>query len=444
MQNDIVTPLVSRASSVLDTSKPLKISNFLALSLIIGFAPVLDAIMLRSYGYGVQPNWLESLRILDFPEILLESFVILWARHSGMDFNEYWRKIPILFQGLTLVFISTFWIGTALSSPIPDISIIRSFYWLIHLGFGLSVYHLIKSDQIDVALFLKCQLAGLAILTVIIIIYLVHMTQLPSAYADQIKWAGAIPGFMSVRHFGILTGSVTALYVGYFCWTAPQTLNLRSAFFICIWLIGLTVWSGTRSAALGLLVGFVVIAFAMKSIPPFKKLGIITLASILAILLSTLFLPPDMSFGFFRWVDANANSTADSFSSGRLTIWLFAWDLFLDRWAFGWGEGAMYGIEISGTSTYHLQPHNSIVQFFYSWGVVGAVAMITIITGIILNLHRKLKLNNALAGPLMMVDAMLIMSLLDGVLFFSRMIMPIIFCLAICLTMQRTAAINAP
>lgn len=416
------------------------ISRFTLLAIILGFLPVLSGVVLRSYGHGIQPVWLESLRMMDFPDIFAEALIIMWARRQGLDFGHYWRMFPRHIKVASAVFLSTFWIGAVFISPITSLSIIRSGYWIVHLGFGLSVYHLIKTSvsahKIDVKHFVNWQVAGVTILAIITALYFAHIAQLPASYADQIKWAGAVPGFMSVRQFGILTGSVAALYAGYFCWTLSRGFNLSVAMLIFTLLMGLTIWSGTRAAVVGFAGAFFLLALATKSLPPATKAGAIVLSAFFGFWLSAPLLPPSEAFGFFQIFDTATQTNLDEVSSGRLTIWHFVWTLFLEHWAFGWGEGAMNGMEITGMTVQHIQPHNAILQFLYSWGIFAASAMFVIIGSVILRLHLKVGLNHSMAGPLMMADALLIMALFDGVLFFSRMIMPLVFCLALCLAIE--------
>ena len=419
---------------------PETAANFLLLSIVIGFLPVLSGIVLRSYGYGMQPMWLESLRMMDFPDIFVEALIIIWARQRGMNVAHHWQIIPQHLKVAVAVFIATFWIGAVFISPIAPISIIRSSYWIIHLVFGLAVYHLVKaadlSSKIDVKQFVNWQVVGIAILTIITALHLTYIALLPASYAAQIKWSGAVPGCMSVRHFGILAGSVAALFAGYFCWTKPRQFNIPVAILICTFLIGLIIWSGTRAAAVGFVGAFLILGVAAKVLPPANKFFAILISAVFAILLSTPLLPPDPAFGFFRLFDLATQTDMDDISSGRIAIWHFVWNLFLDHWAFGWGEGAMHGIEIADTGLRHMQPHNAIFQFLYSWGVFAAGAMFLIIGSVMLRLHRKVALNFALAGPLMMADALLIMALFDGTLFFARMIMPLVFCIALCFAFE--------
>lgn len=416
------------------------LSSFVLLAIILGFLPVLSGVVLRSYGHGIQPQWLESLRMMDFPDIFAEGLIIMWARRRGLDFGYYWRIFPRHIKIASAVFLSTFWVGAVFTSPVTSLSIIRSGYWIVHLGFGLAVYHLIKSlnyaQKIDVKHFINWQVAGVTVLAVITALYFAHIAQLPTSYADQIKWAGAVPGFMSVRQFGILTGSVAALYAGYFCWTLSRGFNATVAILIFTLLIGLTIWSGTRAAVVGFSGAFLMIALATRTLPPATKIGVIILSAILGFWLSAPLLPPSEAFGFFQVFDTATQTNLDEVSSGRLTIWHFVWKLFLDHWAFGWGEGSMTGLDITGMTVHHIQPHNAILQFLYSWGIFAASAMFVIIGSVMLSLHRKVAFNLSLAGPLMMADALLIMALFDGVLFFSRMIMPLVFCLALCFAIE--------
>ena len=422
-------------------------SDFLKLAIILGLLPVLSGVLLRSYGFGLQPMWLESLRMIDFLDIVAEVLIILWARHRGLNFAQYWQMLPKYMKAAVATFIATFWIGAVFNSPIAPISIIRSSYWIIHLAFGLAVYHLVKTSEIEskinVRHFVYWQVLGIAILAIITALHLSYLALLPPSFADQIKWSGAIPGCMSVRHFGILVGSVAALYAGYFFWTATQRFNLPITMLICTLLLGLTFWSGTRGAAVAFAGAFLMLIVATKTLPAAPKLGVMMLSAIFGVIVFSLLLPPDPAFGLFRLIYPEPGLNLDDLSSGRIAIWQFVWDLFLDQWAFGWGEGAMHGIDINETGLRHMQPHNSIFQFLYSWGIFAASAMFVVIGLVIFRLHRNVANNVVLAGPLMMADSLLIMSLFDGALFFARMIMPLIFCLALCIALENRTSDEA-
>lgn len=430
-----------------ETGRSRAATDFLMLSIILGMLPVSSGILFRSYGFGMQSIWLESLRMLDFPDILAEIMIILWARHRGLVVGHYWRVLPQYLKVAVATFVATFWIGAVFNSPIALLSIIRSSYWIIHLAFGLAVYHIIQTAQTTSSIHIRCfvnwQIVGITLVTLITALHLSHLANLPVSYADQIKWSGAVPGCMSVRHFGIFAGSVAALYAGYFFWTTPHRFNIVASISVCTLLTGLIFWSGTRAAATGFVGAFFMLTVSVRTMPPVAKLWAMLLSTVLAVILFAQLLPPDPSFGLFRLFYTDQNVDLDSLSSGRIAIWRFVWGLFLDQPAFGWGEGAMHGIEIADTGLRHIQPHNAILQFLYSWGIIAAGAMVVIIGSVMFRLHQKVAVNFALAGPLMMADALLIMSLFDGTLFFARMIMPLTFCLALCLALENRAVEHA-
>ena len=134
---------------------------------------------------------------------------------------------------------------------------------------------------------------------------------------------------------------------------------------------------------------------------------------------SLLMLPPDASFGFRIMPGATGNS---GYSSGRVEIWIDTINLFLARPWTGWGEGSViWLVSFKGMNFAH--PHNMPLQMLQSWGAPAACAAFYLIGRLWFALQRRGAQNGWMLPLLMAFDALLIMSLVDGVFYHARLVM---------------------
>lgn len=389
---------------------------------IIGFAPVLAGFIFRTYGYHVSPTWAETLRQLDAPFILIEVAVILWARHRGLNYRAMFERLDRPAQFALVLFLCSFWISSAFISQDPGYSMVRASFWPVHIAFGFAVFHLAGLptkaglQRGGAALF-----AGFVLFVPLMAIHLLTAPDPSQVREGAIIWSSAIPGCLSVRHLGIWAALVLACAVGalYAFDGKPREQAIVCA--LIFMATAILFWSGTRAGIYGIVGALLIVLTVLRKVPPKRTVAWAGAAAILGILISEIWLPPNSAFGIFQRSGA-ASGGLESFSSGRTIIWAGMMQAFAGSPAFGVGEGAVFWVTAIGDER-HVQPHNSIVQMLSSWGLIASLAAGYLVARLLLLIHRMARRDALCVSLVLMIDCLLIMSLADGVLYFSRFIM---------------------
>lgn len=401
--------------------KDIAVTSAAGIGLVIAFAHICAALLLRSYNFIQSPPWVETYHHLEFPFILIETGVIIWARHRGLRFRKFFSGLAKFDRACLLLFLATFWVSSLFVSPAPALSGLRAFYWLIHIAFGISVFHLSRgSTNAELKFAGALQLLSLALFLPIMVIHLVGAPRILFDGTIGTFWQASIPGLLSVRHLGIWAGGILSLAIGCL-WIHNQLANYRLVYAAMAVAAGLLCWSGTRAGVLGVGISLAVILVVTRRLPPLRLMAGALLACIVGAAASLIWIPPDPAFGLFQ-LSSRLDLAAEDVSSGRLFIWAGMLHEFAAHPLFGIGEGATrWSTVLHGV--HHLQPHNSIVQFLSSWGAVATVAALLLLLRIRIAMHHVAK-SRMVALPLIaLFDSMLAMSLVDGVGYFSRFIM---------------------
>lgn len=407
---------IAPASSVL--SDPLVL-----IGLVIGFTPVLAGLIFRTYGYHVAPDWAEVLRQLDFPFIFVELAVVMWAHHGGMTFRSTFKQLDLPAQYALIVFLCTFWISSAAVSADPTYSLVRASFWLVHIGFAFAIYNLAAGSP--AASLRRCgaaALLGFAAFLPLTALHLVNAPDPPLVREGRIIWSSAIPGCLSIRHLGIWAAIVLACAIGALA-ARDLTARRRAVAHLFIFAATATIfWSGTRAGVYGTAGALVILLATLRTVPQWRTMLAPCAAVALGIVVSELWLPPDAAFGFFRRVTMAEGDNLQQFSAGRTVLWAAMMQAFAAKPIFGLGEGAVQWLAVVG-EVRHVQPHNSVVQMLSSWGLIACSAAGYLLSRLLCLVHRMAR-REAMAIPIvLMMDCLLIMSLVDGVFYFSRFIM---------------------
>jgi exopolysaccharide production protein ExoQ len=419
-----------------------KLNRTTVLALLVGLAPLFGGILFQTYQFHVEPSWYESLRQFDMPYILIEFCVVLWAHEKGLNFKEFFKNLDRYYQIATLLFFATFAVGSFVNSPVPGYSLLRASFWIIHIGFAISVYHLLKyAPTKAVPKMTDAMILGLAIFVPLLVGHFALAPNPAETKLGQIIWSSAVPGCLSVRHFGIWVGASLAMWLGRNSWLQKSGSISWSYWAITAALIGLMTWSGTRAAVAGVVASIVVVSIFMQRLPNIGNLTMLAGATILGLIMSAMAFQPDASFGVLNYERMFGSATADinEIGSGRLEIWAAVLRKFVEKPIFGWGEGAMFW-NVNLQMGRHLQPHNSAVQMLFSWGIVATTAAAFVMFRALWTLHTNVRHVPTMLPPLMLVDCTLLMSVFDGALYFSRMIMPGAMAIALCFALMHTNA----
>lgn len=408
----------------------------------IAFAllPLAAGLVFRTYQYEVTPLWFELVRQLDLLFMLVEIAVIIWARRTGFAYGAVFRGLPKDVRWAVILFLATFWIGSVFVTNFTPYSIVRASLWPVHLLFSAALWHLGgRADASAVRRLVLLLFAGYAAYLPLLAVYLLNAPDPSTLPLGKVIWSSALPGYNSVRHFGIELGALLAMLLG-LVWRDPRFGGSPVLGFVAIMLVGGAIcWSGTRGAMFGVAGAMLVTLALRRNVPHPATVGLALAALLIGGGVSLLVLPPDTSFGFRIMPDASVGS---DYSNGRVKIWLDTLQLFLARPLTGWGEGSViWLVFLDGTSFVH--PHNMPLQMLESWGAPAALAAFYLIAHLWFAMRRRMARHDWLLPVAMALDALLIMSMADGVFYHARMVMLVVLVTVVALRASDTESQRA-
>lgn len=398
------------------------------IAILVGIVmPLVAAWFYPTYTHMMSDPVVEWTRLQEIPFVICEALIVLWALYRGMELRFFAPLVPrdCLIAGG--IFMLGLWGSTLLVSKVPATSLMISLSYIVHILFAFSVYYLTAPgketarDHFSVALGLG--LIGLAFLTGFRFILGPVLDNLP---VSQIDWASAIPGFISVRHFGSWTGAVVAIFAAILMGRRDDAPLSRYDFFFFLSMT-MTIWSGTRAAVLALAVSCAIMVLSMWRLPTLRMIGRLSILSGAAALLAFILLPyGHPAFLLFEYWDKNIAqnvlANADQISSGRMSLWHGTYMKWLQAPWFGWGSGSTFW-EVHELGWTHTQPHNFILQFLISWGIVGAAGALWLLARTTVAAHRRVLANPSMWPLLAGLYALLVMAMLEGMLHYPRFIM---------------------
>lgn len=399
------------------------------LAILFAVIPLAAGLIFRTYKYEVDPLCFEAVRQLDLLFLVIEVAVIAYARKRGFAYVAIFRELPKDVRWVLILFLATFWVGSVFVTNFTTYSMLRAMLWPAHILFGAALWHLGgRSDAAAVRRIVLILLIGYFAYFPLLAAHFLRAPDPATLRLGSVVWTSALPGYLSVRHFGIEMGVLLAMLLG-LVWRDPSFGGAPVPGYTAITLVGGAVcWSGTRAAIFGL-AGAILITLALRrNVPRAATVVLTCMALLVGGSVSMLILPPDPSFGLFRIVP-----NPGDYSSGRIQIWIDAFNLFLARPLTGWGEGSLiWLVSWNGISFAH--PHNMPIQMLESWGAPAAIAAFYLIGRLWFAMQHRTTQNAWLLPVAMAFDTLLIMSMVDGVFFHARIIMLVALMNAVALT----------
>lgn len=120
-------------------------------------------------------------------------------------------------------------------------------------------------------------------------------------------------------------------------------------------------------------------------------------------------------------------------------MWAATFSRWLDSPLLGWGSGSTFWEVYTGWT--HTQPHNVLLQFLISWGVLGAAGGLWLLGRATMAAHRAGQADPQRLALLAMLYALLFQSLFEGMLHYPRFITAIIVLFAL---LQTSATRSLP
>lgn len=401
--------------------------------------PVLSGILFPTY-YRMMPLlWWNRAWLLEVHYVAFEIGVIAWAYARGMDRALMWKALPRDIRWATVTLLAAMFGGSVLIAAHPE-SLLQSLIQVVHLYFAVAVFYLARTLGGNAAgetdRLVRWLTIGLAVLAFYTWWRFSFPPQPSAVPGGQIEWDFALPGFISVRYLGIWCGAVAA---GSLIQILYRDRNGRLTF----WHVAFTfaaafaMWSGTRAALLGMAGAAATFFLSMRAWPTARALIVASGLSVLALCLALIF---EFDHPAFKLLRFDQPDSLDRFSSGRLELWIATIERWRDSPLLGWGTGSLFWeVHLNWT---HTQPHNVILQFLFSWGIVGAIPALWLLGRAVSAAHSTARSQLHLWPLLGVVYALLWMSMVDGSLYYPRFITLIVAGLALILASSERVTDN--
>jgi O-antigen ligase len=348
-----------------------------------------------------------NVRAFTLPVIGAELFAIAVALREGLiGAMRQWRwPRPVVAAAAVLLLIA---VATALTAPSRIGAIVLTTYWIVHALFALAMAHL-AGRLFEPSDLVRALMAGFAVFAAAFFAYL---AAIPDWRAFD--WKYGFMAFSHVRHAGYYLGAMAALGLGAMA-VAGRNGERLAALLLASLAFGMALWTGSRGAALAV-VGSLVVGIVL--FPAFRAVRAwgAALAG-MAAAVAVVWIAPAAPSTMMGLTHAVQQTTSGDVTTGRTTIWKNVIHAIERRPVFGYGEGQMSTVAPTWTLA---QPHNSILQFALSWGLVGllcaAVLAIAFAARAIPTARRE---GGALVPAFMAMTAIAILSLYDASLYYA-------------------------
>jgi exopolysaccharide production protein ExoQ len=405
-------------------------ASALYIGVLVGIVmPLIAAWVYPTYMH-MMPNPIhEWTRLQEIPFVLCEFLVICWAITRGMEIRHIIAKIPKDCLIACVIFFIGLWSSTLFLSKVSVTSYVISISFMIHLMFGFSVFYLVSTSKKEVfEQFGRGLFFGLIALALITAWRFALPPPAWTVPGGVIKWDSALPGFISVRHFGSWTGAIAAIFAAVLIKREDESAfswhDLAYTF-----AVGLTIWSGTRAAVLAIALACAILVVGMWRLPSLRTIGRLSILTGIAACLAWLLIPYNDS-NFYLFAPDDSFGGSGEITSGRWEMWVATYNIWLKSPWFGWGSGSTFW-EVRALGWQHTQPHNFVLQFLISWGLLGASGAFWLLGRAVVGAQRRTLAQPDLWPYMSGLYALLAMACLEGMLHYPRFIMLIVVLLAI-------------
>ncbi|NKG35887.1 O-antigen ligase family protein [Acinetobacter junii] len=223
--------------------------------------------------------------------------------------------------------------------------------------FGFVSYFLIGRNIVNIyKVFVCISMSGFV--HVLIILWMWFTLLDPKNY----DWVSGLYFSNNIRNF---TDYISiSFFCSYFLMIRSDEKIFKFLFgFISFFILTCIVWSGSRTAYIGIFFGLFFVFCFFSNLKLFIQTSLIIIFSVLS---SFLFLTNHSSLGLFR-VYYKLQGNVNEISSGRLAVYKDILEYFSYYPIFGYGGEAVKQLSIYGRA----QAHNNILQILIEYGIVG-------------------------------------------------------------------------
>lgn len=334
--------------------------------------PLFHVTFLTSWD-GSFSEWQSTARLFFLPAIYVEIVICIVAVVRGLSFAKFVGNLPLSAQILLSSWLLFLCISTFFADANPEVAILGAGVWFVHLLFSIAILYLIREagfealrlEKLAIILSTAAAVAGLT----------VYVFANAKGLDGDMEWVSYLPGFANIRHTGYIFAPAIAISLASIA--AKPSEFVKTHILLIIVNSALLLWLGSRGPVFGILVAFVVCFVCFSEMRSFRFLSKAALAAISGALISILApLPRHDAFGALQrfW---NTSSDPGEFSSGRISFWIEAWQLIVQRPLVGYGPFQFQIVSTNAAGIFK-HPHNSILQFLFDWGVIGGLSFLAL------------------------------------------------------------------
>jgi O-antigen ligase len=400
---------------------------------LIAATPVLFAVTTWPSLSSVWPAT-DFNRFFSIPVTITEIIVVIFAVMRGIDIFAPMRgERPWVWAALITLILVAF--GTAQFVAVDGfVAWLRTLAWGVHLLFGFSVAGLAQRYWAGRAAEVWCWiLAGLTVHLAMIALYVATLED-PNRF--DWEWFGLSVinvrqlGFYSAAGFSIAIGVAIMAKGSRERWIAVGAASL---------MIALTFWSGTRSSLFSSIAALMIAGVIFREARSIRSVCLSLTALIAGAALSLVHVAPEYLMGLSRMFDTSISGDVNGVSSGRTKVWKSTAHTISKRPVLGYGESQFKIVEPSVEGVFN-HPHNSILQFLFQWGFLGAGCFFVLFALLANRLRLAIRDNvdDKLPAGLVVVN-LFAMSQIEGSFYHPYPVMITVFSLAFALGYRRAS-----
>lgn len=363
--------------------------------------------------------WQAYARQLWLPAQVFEVSTIIIALAHGASIRQSIVSANVSIKLLAIIWFAFVLLATAFSER-PNLALFNLVSWMLHLLFAISIAFLSRNwlASVDWQKLIATYLpVGSAVLSVLVVSF-VMMVGLETEY----DWISSLPGFPNIRHYGYFLMPAMALSAGMI---AVGGHNARTTHMVLLAVnLGFTSWTGSRGPLVMFVITMILAFLIFSEMRRGRVLGMILLATVSGILLSQAVPTPNNStFNAIMRIEEDKSRDVDQLSSGRTEIWRDTFPAVLEKPFIGHG-GNQFRLQVPAARKTYNHPHNSLLQFAYDWGVIGAGAFLTMLLILAWRLLVTARAKPEICMPnCLAAISMAVFSLIDGVFYYNLPIM---------------------
>ena len=375
---------------------------------------------------GNLATWQLVARQFWLPAQLFEIATILFALSRGCSPMTQMKSLTKPVGLLALTWMASVALATMFANDLPA-AIMSSAKWMLHGLFAMSLWHLSRRWPADwpsqIVNMLPIGISAFAV----VIIGFVMIVGVSSDY----DWISSLPGFPHIRHPGYFLMPAIALSTLMVFKSTGRYRYLHA----CLLAVnfGFAIWIGSRGPLFVYALLLIPALFVFATVFAGNKtraIGSVVLALLGGVLLSQAIPCPDNgAFNALSRFMGTQNTSVDAFSSGRTELWRETAAAIGEQPWIGHG-GDQFRKQISAAKNTSKHPHDSILQFAYEWGVIGAVSFIALLAILFMRSFKATFADpEANLGMFFAASEMVLFSLIDGVFYYNLPIMLFIACM---------------